>query len=805
MFKRFAPDAMRPNAVPLKVAQRETTPEKFLPYSRHVNEEMVALDSGDIMLTFELQGRAFETADVRELNDWHTKLNGMLRNLHDERLSIWTHLIRMRIDQYPGGAFKSGFAADLNDAYFGRINRERMFVNRFFATLVIRPAATGGDKLIQLLKRKVSSNAKRGASLGLEIDETLIELLDDKARDFEKLMARCEPRRCAIYEHRGLMFSEPMEVANAVMTGRRARVPVVRGHMSGALYRARTIFGAETIEIRDADASAFGGIFGIREYPAQTTPRQFEALLSVDFGFVLTQSFTFLGRAAATEKFRLRMTQMENAGDRAVSQADALIDAGDDLMSNRFVLGDHHFTLAVYASSMKALRDQMAVARAALADTGMVAAREGAALEAAYWSQLVGNFAWRARPAPITSLNFAAFSPFHTFPAGLASGNHWGDAVALLKTNARSPYFFNFHKGDLGHTLIIGPSGGGKTVLLNFLMAQAEKTGARQIFIDKDRGAQIFVQASGGTYLALRNGVATGFSPLKALCDTPGDKSFLSIFIRQLVRADGLPVSVQEERRIEDGINAVMKLPSADRSLSALRSMLGMKDISGVGARLEKWTSEGSLGWVFDNPADRMTLGARFIGFDMTDFLDNADIRTPVMLYLFHRIDQLLNGERMIISIDEFWKALGDEAFRRFAQDGLKTYRKRNALLVFATQSPADALKSDISHSILEQVATKIMLPNPFGARRDYVEGFALSEAEFKLVRDDLAPESHKFLVKQGHDSVVVELDLSGLDDALAVLSGRAETNAVADEIIAEVGNDPVLWLPLFHQRRRPS
>jgi type IV secretion system protein VirB4 len=789
------------NAVPLKVAQREATPEKFLPYARHLNEDMVALDSGDIMLTFELQGRAFETADVRDLNDWHTKLNGMLRNLHDERLSIWTHLIRMRVDQYPGGAFKSGFAADLDRAYFGRINRERMFINRFFVTLVIRPAATGGDKIIQLFKRKVSGQPKQGPML----DESLIELLDDKARDFEKLMARCEPRRCAIYEHRGLMFSETMEVADMVMTGRHRRVPVVRGHLGGALYRSRTIFGAETIEVRDADASAFGGIFGIREYPAQTTPRQFEALLSVDFGFVLTQSFTFLGRAAATEKFRLRMTQMENSGDRAVSQADALIDAGDDLMSNRFVLGDHHFTLAVYADSMKGLRDHMSVARAALADTGMVAAREGAALEAAYWSQLVGNFAWRARPAPITSLNFAAFSPFHTFPAGSASGNHWGDAIALLKTNARSPYFFNFHKGDLGHTLIIGPSGGGKTVLLNFLMAQAEKTGARQIFIDKDRGAQIFVQASGGTYLALHNGVATGFSPLKALADAPEDKSFLSIFIRQLVRADGKPISVQEERLIEDGINAVMKLPAADRSLSALRSMLGMKDSSGVGARLEKWTSEGSLGWVFDNPDDSMTLDARFIGFDMTDFLDNADIRTPVMLYLFHRIDRLLTGERMIICIDEFWKALGDDAFRRFAQDGLKTYRKRNAVLVFATQSPADALKSDISHSILEQVATKIMLPNPFGARRDYVDGFALSEAEFKLVREDLAPESHKFLVKQGHDSVVVELDLSGLDDALAVLSGRAETTAVADEIIAEVGCDPAVWLPLFHRQRRPS
>ena len=336
-------------------------------------------------------------------------------------------------------------------------------------------------------------------------------------------------------------------------------------------------------------------------------------------------------------------------------------------------------------------------------------------------------------------------------------------------------------------------------------MAQAEKTGARQIFIDKDRGAQIFVQASGGTYLALHNGIATGFSPLKALTDCAPDKSFLSIFIRQLVRADGKPISVQEERRIEDGINAVMKLPVADRSLSALRSMLGMKDASGVGARLEKWTSEGSLGWVFDNPTDSMTLDAQFLGFDMTDFLGNADIRTPVMLYLFHRIDLALTGERMIICIDEFWKALGDEAFRRFAQDGLKTYRKRNALMVFATQSPADALKSDISHSILEQVATKIMLPNPFGARRDYVDRFSLSEAEFKLVREDLSPESHKFLVKQGHDSVVVELDLSGLDDALSVLSGRAETTTQVDEIIAEVGSDPATWLPLFHSRRRPS
>lgn len=374
-----------------------------------------------------------------------------------------------------------------------------------------------------------------------------------------------------------------------------------------------------------------------------------------------------------------------------------------------------------------------------------------------------------------------------------------------MKTSARSPYFFSFHKRDIGHTLIVGPTGGGKTVIVNFLMAQAEKTGARQIFVDKDRGAQIFVLASGGTYLTLENGKPTGFAPLKALENKPEDRAWLSLWVRQLVRAESRPITVQEERMIDEGIAAVMRLPREDRSLDALRTMLGMADAGGIGARLEKWTSRGSMGWVFDNAADEMTLDARFIGFDMTDFLDNADVRTPLMLYLFHRIDKLLTGERTIIAVDEFWKALGDDAFRSFAQDGLKTYRKRNAMMVFATQSPADALKSDIAHSILEQVATQVMLPNPKGARRDYVDGFSLTDAEYQLIREELSPESRKFLVKQGHDSVVVELDLTGLDDELSVLSGRAETTPIAVQAAAEFGPDPANWLPVFHQRRRPS
>ncbi|HEY0437573.1 MAG TPA: transporter, partial [Phenylobacterium sp.] len=244
-------------------------------------------------------------------------------------------------------------------------------------------------------------------------------------------------------------------------------------------------------------------------------------------------------------------------------------------------------------------------------------------------------------------------------------------------------------------------------------------------------------------------------------------------------------------------------LPPAQRSLSALRSLLGQRDAGGVGARLDRWRQGGPLGWALDNDADALGLDAHLLGFDMTHLLDNAEVRTPVMMYLFHRITALADGRRLVVDIDEFWKALGDEAFRGLAEDGLKTWRKQNAFMVFGTQSPADVLRTPIAHTILEQCATKIFLPNPHAAERDYVEGFGLTRREFELVRTELIPEARQFLIKQGPNSVVAELRLDGLDDELAILSGRASAVDLVDRLRAEHGDDPARWLGPFHTLRR--
>ena len=773
---------------------REGDPRRVLPYARHVTDEIVALDGGGLMLMLALDGASFETADIGDLNDAHAKLNGAWRNLADDRLAVWHHLVRREHHARRPSGYQSQFAADLNGRYQARLAAQKMFVSELYLTLVLHPGRDASARAGAWLTPSKSRAPEEAEQ---------VRRLQEAARDLVQYLGRYGARPLGLYARGGLWFSEPLEVLRLVMTGRRERVPLVRGHLGAAMHTARLIFGREALEIRDATETRFAGMFGIKEYPAATRPGLWNGLLSARFPLVASHSFSFLSKTAARTVMERKQNQMLSARDRAASQVDGLSEALDELMSNRFVMGEHQGSVMVLGDSPAELADHLSKARAVLADSGLVTAREDLALEAAFWAQLPGNFAQRVRPAAITSLNFAGLAPFHTHPTGQEDGNHWGSAVALLRTSAGSPFHFNFHVGDLGHTFICGPSGSGKTVVQNFMLAQLERFGVQQVFIDKDRGAELFVRACGGTYLALQIGEPTGFAPFKALADMPADRAFLSQLVRQLVGGTGQALSIRDERAIDEAIEALSALPAPQRSISALRTLLGQRDAGGIGARLDPWRRGAPLGWVLDNEHDALGLEPRFLGFDMTHVLDHPEVRTPLMMYLFHRLSALVDGRRLIIDIDEFWKALGDEAFRGLAQDGLKTYRKQNAFMVFGTQSPADVLRSPIAHTILEQCATKIFLPNPQGSERDYVEGFGLTRREFALVREELHPQGRQFLIKQGLNSVVAELDLSGLDDDLAILSGRTETVDLLDRIRARVGDDPAQWLEPFHRERR--
>jgi type IV secretion system protein VirB4 len=778
--------------------RREQDPAAQLPYARHLTDQVVALDAGALMMSFRLDGASFETADARDLKAWHGRLNSAWRNLASDRLAVWHHLVRRPARTWPQGRFRSPFAADLDAAYRARIEGRRLFVNELYLTLVLHPGHDAVTRTRALFGRLGRRQPAPDAAADLE-------RLEAAGRDLVQHLARYGAAPLGLRDRDGLTCSEPMEMLRLVLTGEAGPVPLVRGHLGSALYDTRLIFGREALEIRGPSQARYAGLFGIKEYSAATRPGLLNGLLSAPFPFVSAQSFTFLSKAAAQAVMQRKQNQLVSARDRAASQIDGLDAALDDLMSNRFVMGDHQASVLVLGDTPAVLAERLSKTRALLADAGLVAAREDLGLEAAFWAQFPGNFSRRLRPAAITSRNFASLAPFHTHPTGKARGNHWGEAVTMLRTSAGSPFYFNFHVGDVGHTFICGPSGSGKTVVQNFLLAELEKSGAQQVFIDKDRGAEIFVRACGGTYLALKPGEPTGFAPFKALPDTPANRAFLGALARRLAAPPDRPLTPQEDRAIDEAIAALAPMPAAQRSVSALRSLLGQRDAGGLGARLERWRRGQALGWVLDGEADALTLDARFMGFDMTHVLDAPDVRTPLMMYLFHRLQGLADGRRLVVDIDEFWKALGDEAFRGLAEDGLKTWRKQNAFMVFATQSPADVLRSPIAHTILEQCATKVFLPNAHATERDYVEGFGLTHREFRLVREELVPEQRRFLIKQGLNSVIAELDLTGLDDALAILSGRTETVDLLDRLRVLHGDDPAQWMSAFRDARPPA
>ncbi|MBB4193015.1 type IV secretion system protein VirB4 [Rhizobium aethiopicum] len=777
---------------------RELGPETFIPYVRHVDETTIALDSRALMTMIALQGVSFETADTRDLNGLHRSLNTLYRNIADERLALWTHVVRRRANAYPEGRFANPFSDGLNTKYRERMVREDLFCNDLYLTLVWHSSRDPVEKAASLLSR-----LRKVRRSGIELDEQALKHLADRVADVLAGLQRFEPRILTLHEQDGILFSEPSEVLHQLVGGRREPVPLTEGKISSAIYSDRVIFGRETVEIRHEAESRYAGMFGFKEYPATTRSGMLDGILTAPFELILTQSFAFASKADARAIMGRKQNQMVSAGDKAASQIEELSEAMDELESNRFVLGEHHLALSVFAPSVKELTDHIAKARAYLTSGGAVVAREDLGLEAAWWAQLPGNFRFRARSGAITSRNFAAFAPYHSYPAGQKDGNEWGPAVAMLKTVSGSPFYFNFHHSDLGNTFVCGPSGAGKTVLLNFMLSQLEKHDPHMVFFDKDRGADLFVRAAGGTYLPLKNGITTGCAPLKALDLTPEYKLFLTGWIAKLVGSASGELSITELRDVASAVDGVADLPVERRSIGALRTFLNNTDPEGIASRLRRWERGGPLGWVFDSGTDDIGIGAKFIGYDMTDFLDNEEIRTPLMAYLFYRIEQLIDGRRIIIVIDEFWKALQDEGFRDLAQNKLKTIRKQNGLMLFATQSPRDAIVSPIAHTIIEQCPTQIFLPNPRGDRSDYVAGFKLTEREFELVSRELSVESRRFIVKQGHNSVVAELNLNGFDDELAILSGRTANVELADAIRAEVGDGLEDWLPVFQERRR--
>ncbi len=776
--------------------KRELSESEFLPYLYHWDRETLITKKKEFMQIIKVDGFSFETADDEDVDMKKMVRNSLLKSMGDGHYALWFHTVRRRQSAYPGGKQPPGFSSYMDQQWRKKHDHKESFVNEHYITVVRKPDTKGVVAIHHYLQKLYEASSKEQKLQGVR--DAQKELADMVGR-ITATLKDYGARVLTVVERDGLNYSEPMEFLGRLVNCGYAQ-PMLMTDMDIAHYLPayRLYFGDRAIEVNGNRKKRYAGMVSIREYAPATAAGLLDSFLQLPFEFIISQSFVFHNRQSKINSMQLRQRRMIASEDKAISQVAEISDALDMAMSGHVAFGQHQFSVLCYDDTVEQMEKNVSMVIAELVNLGINPVREKYFIEQLYWAQLPGNFEFIMRGADINSMNVSGFASLHNYPIGRMHGNHWGDAVTVFDTSSGTPYFFNFHQRDVGHTTIIGPTGAGKTVLMNFLCAQAQKFNCRMFFFDKDRGAEIFIRALQGKYTVIEPGQKCGFNPLQ-LPDTPENRGFLGDWLRTLVTTHDEQFTAEDMERLAEAVAGNYKLAKKDRILRNVAPFLGIEGPGTLASRLKMWHSGGQYAGLFDNDIDIVDFsqGTSF-GFEMGEVLQERASLEPTLLYLFHRISLSLDGTPTIIVLDEAWALIDNKTFSGRIRDWLKTLRKLNGMVVFATQSVEDATQSSISETLVQQTATQIFLPNP-KATDDYRRAFMVTEREFNLLKTT-DPGSRFFLVKQGKDVVVARLDLAGMDEVVNVLSGRAETVGLLDEIRKKTGDDPEAWMPLFQQ-----
>ncbi len=787
-------------------ALKENPLTRFVPFSSLISEHDVITRGGDFMRVWRLDGVAFECADEHLIAERHEALCSLLRNLAGGQWVVWTHRLHRKVQDRLEDPPQPGFARDLSQAYQAKLGERAMMSNELYLTLVYRPNTSRLSRAMQSTQRSRTAIAAAHAAA--------LRVMEERTAFVHRVLRGFGPQLLGARTQGGRKYSELAEFLGYLVNGCWRPVPLAAGPLYRTLPTTRLSFGGDKLELRHGEQRRCAALVDIKEYADAVEPGILNALLYEDSEFIETQSFSILPRREAMRALELQRDQLIASDDLVASQIADMDEALNELGDGQFCMGEYHYSLVVFGQPGEdSLADAGRRAAQAIGAVGEASSLQMSPVDlvadAAWFAQMPGNWQWRPRDAKLSSRAFAALASGHNFARGKRDGNPWGEALALLLTPSGQPFYLNLHispegedsadKKLPGNTIIIGSTGVGKTTLEMFLLTLTRKwdPAPRLVLFDLDRGCEIAIRALNGRYFTLEAGKPTHLNPLQR-DPTPARIQFWEQLIRTCIATPALPLLPADERAIADAVKTVAMMPPALRRFSTIRQNLPKSGENSLYERLGRWCEGGALGWVFDQANDQlMDLdAASVIAFDTTEFLDLPEVRTPVMLYLLQVMEELVNGERLIYVISEFWKALDHETFSDFAKQKQKTIRKQNGLGIFDTQSPSDVLRHPIGRTMVEQSVTKIFLANPEAVREEYVEGFGLSEAEFGIVRSLGAQGGRRFLVKQGHTSAICELDLSGMDDFITVLSATTDNVALLDAVRERHSNDPFLWLP---------
>lgn len=775
----------------------EDSLSRVIPFSSQIESGLISTRSGDLCATWQFDGLPFEGLSAAEAAAHLDGLNMFVRGLSTGRVAFWVHRVRRRVTDklaLPQQTWARGFMTKYYESLSSKLTATELYL-----TVVYRPGPPGG---FGLLSRLGSTHE----SVRHEFEHAIAQV-SEIDRQLQSSLSTYGPRRLQHYTAAGNSYDEQAEFYAYLINGHWWRIPVRTMPLWRQIGVSRLLFGNELVETRDTYGSTFSAFVDLKDYADWTEAGILNPLIGLSCEYVETHSFSPLSPPDARAALEMQRNQLATSKDPAQSQVHAMDVALDALTSGMFSFGEYHYSLQCKASTPQGAREARSTAIEALQGRGFLGLGVDLVLDHAFAAQLPSNWRHRPRTAKLSSRNFAGLCSLHNFAKGKRQGNPWGEAVTILQSPAGQPVYFSFHasedgvdsfgRPELGNTQVIGKSRSGKTVLILTMVANLLKYDTQMVWFDKDRGAEIAIRAMGGKYLILRRGEPSGLNPFK-LQPSEAHILFLNDLVQFLAQRNGEPVTAREEQQIAHAIDTVCRMPRALRGFGTLLQNLPDQDADGVAARLRKWADGGKFAWALDCEEDELQFDERkLFGLDYTELLEDPVACAPMMMYLMHRVEQVIDGRRFAFFMDEYWRALEVPYFERFAKDRQKTIGKKNGFGVYMTQSPSDTLASPIAKALIEQSATLIFLPNPTADRQDYVDGFKLTDTEFDLVRS-LPEASRMFVIKQGHRVAVARLDLNGFAEELQVLSGTAANVARLDKLRERLGDEPGQWLQPF-------
>ncbi|WP_346907148.1 conjugal transfer protein TrbE [uncultured Roseibium sp.] len=415
----------------------------------------------------------------------------------------------------------------------------------------------------------------------------------------------------------------------------------------------------------------------------------------------------------------------------------------------------------------------------------------------AWLGSLPGHVYANVRQPPISTLNLAHMIPSSAVWAGPERDEHLSSPPLLYgKTEGSTPFRFSLHVGDVGHTLVVGPTGVGKSVLLALMALQFRRYRNSRVFaFDFGGSIRAACLAMGGDWHDLGGGLTEGSSvslqPLTRI-DAATERSWSADWIVAILMREGVTVNPDVKEHIWTALTSLASAPIDERTLTGLSVLLQSNDLKQA---LRPYCIGGAHGRLLD--AESEQLGSSSVQAFETEGLIGTGAAPAVLAYLFHRIEDRLDGSPTLIIIDEGWLALDDEGFAGQLREWLKTLRKKNASVIFATQSLSDIDGSAIAPAIIESCPTRLLLPNE-RAIEPQIAGiyrrFGFNDRQIEILAR--ATPKRDYYCQSRRGNRLFELGLSEVALALCATSSKTDQTAIA-HILADHGREGFLdaWL----------